>query len=61
MKSKTLSVNSDALSNIELLTSEVPQGTIFMTHAGTNDILRGRSEDVFNKYRTLIMKYRRIE
>ena len=48
----------DVMSAVEEVTAGANNNTLYVFHAGTNDISRTRSEALLEKYRTLIRQYR---
>ena len=40
------------------LVSNAPQESVFVVHVGTNDLAKGRSEEVFRRYTSLIKEFR---
>ena len=48
----------DVIAAVDQVSTDTADNTLFVLHAGTNDIRTTRSEELLNKYRRLIQQYK---
>ena len=49
---------TDIAAAVEDVTSGAPSPTLYIVHAGTNDLQKTRSEDILEKYRRVIRRFK---
>ena len=48
----------DVIAAVDAVSSQAPENTTYLIHVGTNDLQRTKSEELLDKYRTMMRTYK---